>query len=149
MSVDVTSLLSRAVLPFSSYISTLAPCLRSCLTLSVSPDSAAWISIASRAGWLTAGMGVGIVCGVFVIDGSCDWFTIGTRVEVGIAGLATSGMAVGGTLLLASHSEHIINKETALGVIVTNVRPLLFLTKIRVCFLRDHGHRLLSLPIHP
>jgi hypothetical protein len=52
-------------------------------------------------------------------------------------------------LQLASHSEHIINKETALGVIVTNVRPLPFLTKIRVYFLRDPGHRLPLLPTQP
>ena len=84
-----------------------------------------------------------------MIDISGDWFTTGMKVEVGITGLVTSGKVVGGALQLASNREYTINTETALGIMVTNVRPSPFLTKIRVYFLRDHGRKLPSLPTHP
>jgi len=71
------------------------------------------------------------------------------EVEVEIAGLVTSGEVVGAAMQLASHREYIINKDTVLGIIVTTVRPLPFLTKIRVYFLRGHERILPLLPTHP
>src|SRR5688500_11932688 len=138
-----------AVRPLPSVALILATASKSARTVGVSPDSAACISMVSRACWSAAGVGVGIVCGVIVIDISGDWFTVGMEVEVEIAGLVTCGEVVGAAMQLASHREYTINKDTVLGIIVTTVRPLPFLTKIGVYFLRGHERILPLLPTHP
>lgn len=106
----------------------------------------------SRTPWL--GLGVEMVSEVGLTDSSGDGVTAGMKVEVEIAGLVTVGRGVGTALQLASPREYTINTENALNAIVvtclnTIVRPSLAPTKTQVYFLRDHRHRLPSLPILP
>ena len=84
-----------------------------------------------------------MVGGVSVIIVAGDSIAVGVAVSVPVA----RGKVVGVELQLISHRENTNNIETTFSAIVTNVKPLPFLTKIQAGFLRDHGYRLPWTPI--
>ena len=88
---------------------------------------------------------MGIVWGVPVIIVAADWTALGVGVAVPVA----LGKVVKDALQLVTHKEDINNKETTFSAVVTNVKPLPFLTKTQACSLRDHGHRMPLLPTLP
>ena len=88
---------------------------------------------------------MGMVWGVPVIVVAGDWIAVGGAVAVPVA----LGKVVGGALQLVSHKKDINNKVTAFSAIVINIKPLPFLTKTQVYFLRGHGHTLPLLPTLP